>query len=99
MVLLRHPCAGEHSLTQSDLPEIRSQGVVSEVLRGKRELNISADSCLGDAISGAASSVHLKVLPWVSTSLRGAVPHQRHPQRARDSVPNTSVQLIAYSLR
>jgi HTH-type transcriptional regulator/antitoxin HigA len=31
---------GEHGLTQSDLPEVGSQGVVSEVLRGKRELNI-----------------------------------------------------------
>src|SRR5512132_4403111 len=30
----------EHGLTQSDLPEIGSQGVVSEVLRGKRELNM-----------------------------------------------------------
>jgi HTH-type transcriptional regulator/antitoxin HigA len=30
----------EHGLTQSDVPEIGSQGVVSEVLRGKRELNI-----------------------------------------------------------
>ena len=30
----------EHSLTQSDLPEIGSQGVVSEILRGKRELNV-----------------------------------------------------------
>ena len=30
----------EHGLTQSDLPEIGSQGVVSEVLRGKRELNV-----------------------------------------------------------
>ena len=30
----------QHSLTQSDLPEIGSQGVVSEVLRGKRELNV-----------------------------------------------------------
>ena len=29
----------EHALTQSDLPEIGSQGVVSEILRGKRELN------------------------------------------------------------
>lgn len=29
----------EHSLRQSDLPEIGSQGVVSEVLAGKRELN------------------------------------------------------------
>jgi HTH-type transcriptional regulator / antitoxin HigA len=30
----------EHGLTQSNLPEIGSQGVVSEILRGKRELNI-----------------------------------------------------------
>jgi HTH-type transcriptional regulator / antitoxin HigA len=30
----------EHDLTQADLPEIGSQGVVSEVLRGKRELNV-----------------------------------------------------------
>ncbi len=30
----------EHDLTQSDLPEVGSQGVVSEILNGKRELNI-----------------------------------------------------------
>jgi len=30
----------EHNLTQSELPEIGSQGVVSEVLKGKRTLNI-----------------------------------------------------------
>ena len=30
----------EHSLTQADLPEIGSQGVVSELLNGKRELNL-----------------------------------------------------------
>lgn len=30
----------EHGLTQSDLPEIGSQGVVSEMLRGKRDLNM-----------------------------------------------------------
>ena len=30
----------EHNLTQSDLPEIGSQGVVSEILSGKRELNL-----------------------------------------------------------
>jgi len=29
----------EHSLNQSDLAEIGSQGVISEILRGKRELN------------------------------------------------------------
>ena len=30
----------EHELTQTDLPEVGSQGVVSEVLTGKRELNL-----------------------------------------------------------
>ncbi len=29
----------EHGLTQSDVPELGSQGVVSEILNGKRELN------------------------------------------------------------
>jgi HTH-type transcriptional regulator/antitoxin HigA len=31
---------GAHGLTQSELPEIGSQGVVSEILSGERELNI-----------------------------------------------------------
>jgi HTH-type transcriptional regulator/antitoxin HigA len=30
----------EHGLTQSQMPEIGSQGVVSEVLNGKRDLNV-----------------------------------------------------------
>lgn len=30
----------QHGLTQGDLPEIGSQGVVSEVLSGKRKLNV-----------------------------------------------------------
>lgn len=30
----------QHGLTQSELPEVGSQGVVSEVLSGKRELNV-----------------------------------------------------------
>ena len=30
----------EHNLTQSDLPEVGSQGVVSEILNGKRDLNV-----------------------------------------------------------
>jgi HTH-type transcriptional regulator/antitoxin HigA len=29
-----------HHLSQSDLPEIASQGVLSEILRGKRTLNL-----------------------------------------------------------
>ena len=31
----------QHGLRQSDLPEIGSQGVVSEILRGKRTLNLN----------------------------------------------------------
>ena len=30
----------EHGLSQSELPEVGSQGVVSEILNGKRELNV-----------------------------------------------------------
>jgi HTH-type transcriptional regulator/antitoxin HigA len=30
----------EHALTQSDLPEVGSQGVVSEILSGKRSMNV-----------------------------------------------------------
>jgi HTH-type transcriptional regulator / antitoxin HigA len=30
----------EHSLTQSDLSDVGSQGIVSEILNGKRDLNI-----------------------------------------------------------
>jgi HTH-type transcriptional regulator/antitoxin HigA len=30
----------EHGIRQADLPEIGSQGVVSEILNGKRELNV-----------------------------------------------------------
>jgi HTH-type transcriptional regulator/antitoxin HigA len=30
----------QHGLSQSDLPEVGSQGVVSEILNGKRELNV-----------------------------------------------------------
>jgi HTH-type transcriptional regulator/antitoxin HigA len=31
----------EHNLHQDDLPEIGSQGVVSEILNGKRQLNVN----------------------------------------------------------
>ena len=30
----------EHRLSQSDLPEVGSQGVVSEILRGRRQINL-----------------------------------------------------------
>ncbi len=38
----------EHGLRQSDLPEIGSQGVVSEILNGKRELNVRQIRALAD---------------------------------------------------
>jgi HTH-type transcriptional regulator/antitoxin HigA len=30
----------QHGLSQGDLPEVGSQGVVSEILSGKRDLNV-----------------------------------------------------------
>ena len=49
---------GKHSLTQSDLPEIGSQGVVSEIINGKRELNIRQIKALAERFK-VSSSVFL----------------------------------------
>lgn len=38
----------QHGLRQSELPEVGSQGVVSEILRGKRELNVRQIKALAD---------------------------------------------------
>jgi len=38
----------QQDLTQSDLPEIGTQGVVSEVLRGKRKLNVRQIKALSE---------------------------------------------------
>ena len=48
----------QQNLTQADLPEIGSQGVVSEVLRGKRELNVRQIKALADRF-GMSSGVFL----------------------------------------
>ena len=48
----------EYSLTQSDLPEIGSQGVVSEIINGKRELNIRQIKALAKRFK-VSSSVFL----------------------------------------
>ncbi len=39
---------GEHNLKQLDLPEVGSQGVVSEILSGKRKLNIRQMKALSE---------------------------------------------------
>lgn len=38
----------EHSLTQSELPEIGSEKIVSEIINGKRELNIKQVKALAE---------------------------------------------------
>ena len=38
----------QHGLTQGDLPEIGSQGVISEVLSGKRKLNVRQIQALSE---------------------------------------------------
>ena len=48
----------EHSLTQSDLPEIGSQEVISEIIKGKRELNIRQVKALSQRFN-LSSSVFL----------------------------------------
>ena len=45
----------QHNLTQAELPEIGSQGVVSEVLTGKRELNVRQIRALSVRFSVPAS--------------------------------------------
>lgn len=45
----------QHRLSQSDLPEIGSQGVVSEILSGKRNLNTRQIRALADRFNVPAS--------------------------------------------
>lgn len=45
----------EHGLRQSDLAEIGSQGVVSEILNGKRELNVRQIRELADRFQVSAA--------------------------------------------
>ena len=45
----------QHQLTQSDLSEIGTQGVVSEILSGKRELNVRQIKALAERFHVATS--------------------------------------------
>ena len=49
----------EHELAQSDLPEVGSQGVVSEILSGRRELNVRQIRALSRRF-GVSPSVFLQ---------------------------------------
>ena len=46
----------EHELTQSELPEVGSQGVVSEILGGRRELNVRQIRALCDRVGVSPSA-------------------------------------------
>jgi HTH-type transcriptional regulator/antitoxin HigA len=46
----------QHGLKQGDLPEIGSQGVVSEILSGRRELNVRQIRALGERFRVSAST-------------------------------------------
>jgi HTH-type transcriptional regulator/antitoxin HigA len=46
----------QHSLRQADLPELGSQGVVSEILSGKRELNVRQIRALGERFGVSAAT-------------------------------------------
>ncbi len=52
--MLRHLMEA-HGIRQGELPEVGSQGVVSEVLRGKRELNLRQVRALAKRFSVPAS--------------------------------------------
>lgn len=45
----------EHGLNQSELPEVGSQGVVSEILNGKRELNVRQIRALAERFKVSAA--------------------------------------------
>lgn len=65
----------EHGLTQAEMPEIGSQGVVSEILRGKRELNVRQIRALA-ARFGVSPAVFI-------TPLSGPLSRPPQPARAR----------------
>ncbi|TKB61409.1 MAG: helix-turn-helix domain-containing protein, partial [Nitrospira sp.] len=50
----------EHDLTQSDLPDIGSQGVLSEILTGKRDLNVRQISRLAERF-GVSPAVFMPI--------------------------------------
>lgn len=59
----------DHGLSQADLPEVGSQGVVSEILSGKRDLNVRQIARLA-AKFGVSPAVFLQMPPPVHHSSR-----------------------------
>ena len=53
----------QQGLSQGDLPEIGSQGVVSEVLRGKRELNVRQIRALSERFNLSSEAFFPRIVP------------------------------------
>ena len=67
----------QHDLSQADLPEIGTQGVVSEILRGKRELNVRQITALTDRFHLSPEAFFPKIDPNTSISDRGELKRRR----------------------
>ena len=68
----------EHDLTQSDLPDIGSQGVVSEILTGKRDLNVRQIARLSERF-GVSPAVFMPI----STNRHKPFPAKTRKSRRR----------------
>lgn len=68
----------DHHLAQSDLPEIGSQGVVSEILAGKRDLNVRQIARLAERF-GVSPVVFMPI----STNRHKASPAKTRKSRRR----------------
>lgn len=55
---------GEHGLTQSDLPEVGSQGVVPEILNGKRDLKVRQIRALAERFH-VSPAVFIQACLWI----------------------------------
>ncbi len=64
-----HTLMEEHGLSQSDIPEVGSQGVVSEILSGKRDLNVRQITKLA-ARFGVSPALFLKMPTTVRPTRR-----------------------------
>lgn len=54
-VIVLKELMSEHGLKQSDLPEIGSQGIISEIINGKRKLNLRQIKLLAKIFSVSPS--------------------------------------------
>jgi len=75
---IMHRLMVDHELAQSDLPEIGSQGVVSEILSGKRALNVRQIGQLA-ARFGVSPALFMPGPTRLSKSLRNRT-RKTHPR-------------------